>query len=589
MSDFPVKYLSQQKNKKSFLEHFQVGGKITVGYFIALGMAILGTASGLLIGEYYQGKAFKVAEVTQHELELLHQLQTAVLQSRTHQQQLIPLAENPQDFREEYDHILQHAQSIRRIWSDLISLSQEFANQEDLINGQGLNQFLLTYRNIPDQYLQQLDIIVNQVEPKILVENQGFQEAQKQLLEFTNSDLALSFDGISDDLVGMIEINYDLNESAKTTVRQASQIRIWLIVISLSGSISLAAMMAVVVSRAITQPLKDLTKVAKQVTDNSNFDLQAVVTTNDEIGILAMSLNQLIEKVKLLLLENDTRTQNLIEANEKLVSTQKQLITQERLAALGSLTAGIAHEINTPLGISISAASAVEEDTRAMRQRFGSGKMKRSDLSNFFETIEESSAMLLGNLRRAAELIQSFKQVAVDQSSEKQRSFEVKEYLQEILVQLTPTLKKTRHTIKVEGQEYLSINSYPGAFSQIITNLVMNSLAHGYEAGDSGVMEICFEQQNENLVLTYSDDGKGISPENLKQIFDPFFTTKRNQGGNGLGLHIVYNLVTQKLLGTITCDSQVGVGTKFTIHIPLNLNMVNESASVTKKEELKTV
>ena len=589
MSDFPVNYLSKQKTQKSFLERFQVGGKITVGYFIALGMAIVGTASGLLIGEYYQGKAFKVAEITQRKLELLHQLQTAVLQSRTHQQQLIPLAESSEDFQEEYAHILTHAESIKQIWSDLISLSQEFADQKDLIHSPELNQFLLIYRNVPDKYIQQLDSVVKQVEPKILVEDQEIKEAQKQLLEFTNSDLAISFDGISDDLVKLIDKKYRLNESSKIDLKQANQIRILLIVISLSGSISLAAIMAVAVSRAITQPLKDLTKVAKKVTDNSDFDLQAAVTTNDEIGILAMSLNQLIERVKFLLLENETRTQNLIETNEKLVSTQKQLIVQERLAALGSLTAGIAHEINTPLGISISAASAVEEDTRAMRQRFGSGKMKRSDLSNFFETIEESSIMLLGNLRRAAELIQSFKQVAVDQSSEKKRSFEVKEYIQEILVQLTPTLKKTRHTIKVEGKKYLSINSYPGAFSQIITNLIMNSLTHGYEAEDSGVMEICFEQQNEELVLTYSDDGKGISPEHLKQIFDPFFTTKRNQGGNGLGLHIVYNLVTQKLLGTITCDSQVGVGTKFTIHIPLNLNLVNESTSITKKEELKTV
>ena len=589
MSDFPVNYLSKQKTQKSFLERFQVGGKITVGYFIALGMAIVGTASGLLIGEYYQGKAFKVAEITQRKLELLHQLQTAVLQSRTHQQQLIPLAESSEDFQEEYAHILTHAESIKQIWSDLISLSQEFADQKDLIHSPELNQFLLIYRNVPDKYIQQLDSVVKQVEPKILVEDQEIKEAQKQLLEFTNSDLAISFDGISDDLVKLIDKKYRLNESSKIDLKQANQIRILLIVISLSGSISLAAIMAVAVSRAITQPLKDLTKVAKKVTDNSDFDLQAAVTTNDEIGILAMSLNQLIERVKFLLLENETRTQNLIETNEKLVSTQKQLIVQERLAALGSLTAGIAHEINTPLGISISAASAVEEDTRAMRQRFGSGKMKRSDLSNFFETIEESSIMLLGNLRRAAELIQSFKQVAVDQSSEKKRSFEVKEYIQEILVQLTPTLKKTRHTIKVEGKKYLSINSYPGAFSQIITNLIMNSLTHGYEAEDSGVMKICFEQQNEKLVLTYSDDGKGITPEHLKQIFDPFFTTKRNQGGNGLGLHIVYNLVTQKLLGTITCDSQVGVGTKFTIHIPLNLNMVNESASTTKKEELKAV
>lgn len=575
--------------KTLFLERFQVGSKITIGYLIALGIATLGTASGLIIGEYYQNKAFKLAETTQYELELLHQLQTAVLQSRTHQQQLIPLAENPSDFQEEYAHILEHAQGINEIWSKLTSLSQEFVDQQDLINGRELSNFLANYRHIPDQYLQQLETLVNQIESKTLTNDIEIAEAQRQLIKFTNSDLALSFDGISDDLVGLVEKNYRLNESAESNAEKANTLRIWLILISLGMSISLAALMAVLVSRSIIQPLQDLTTVAKQVSEDSNFDLQAQVKTEDEIGILANAFNQMIERVRELLLDKEKRAQELLAANQQLQATQQQLIAQERLAALGSLTAGIAHEINTPLGISISAASAVEEDAKAMRQNFSNGTMKRSEFDSFLETMEESSAMLLGNLRRAAELVQSFKQVAVDQSSEKQRSFEVREYLQEILLQLKPKLKNTRHTIKLQGSEHVSINSYPGAFSQIITNLVINSLIHAYEPQDSGVMVINFEQQGEELILIYADDGKGIKPEDVKQIFDPFFTTKRNQGGNGLGLHIVYNLVTQKLLGTIECDSQIGVGTKFTIKIPMQLNVFEEKITVTNNGSIKNV
>jgi signal transduction histidine kinase len=231
--------------------------------------------------------------------------------------------------------------------------------------------------------------------------------------------------------------------------------------------------------------------------------------------------------------------------------------------------AGIAHEINTPIGIGVTAASLLLEKTTAFSQQFENGTMKRSELGNFLDLAQQSAQMTFTNLNRAAELIQSFKRVAVDQSSESRRVFNLAAYLDEVLLQLSPKLQATSHRVEVKGDRALTLNSYPGAFSQIVTNLVLNSLLHAYEPGDSGHIFLSFAQTQNALCFEYADDGCGIPPEHLSKIFEPFFTTKRGQGGSGLGLHIVYNLVTQKLGGTIQCQSQLGRGTKFAIELPL--------------------
>jgi two-component system, NtrC family, sensor kinase len=254
---------------------------------------------------------------------------------------------------------------------------------------------------------------------------------------------------------------------------------------------------------------------------------------------------------------------------QQLRTTQNQLLEFEKMAALGNLVAGVAHEINTPIGISVTAASVLSEDATDFLTIYKSGKMKRADLETFLDTAKESSSMILANLKRAADLVQSFKQVAVDQSSESQRCFYLKEYLEEIILSLIGNLKRTKHRIEITGDTNLTLNSYPGTLSQIVTNLVMNSLIHAYAEKEAGQIQIDFKQEGEQLILQYSDDGQGIKPENMNQIFDPFFTTNRSQGSTGLGLHIVYNLITQKLRGTIQCESQVGMGTKFTLKLPI--------------------
>jgi signal transduction histidine kinase len=156
----------------------------------------------------------------------------------------------------------------------------------------------------------------------------------------------------------------------------------------------------------------------------------------------------------------------------------------------------------------------------------------------------------------------------------------VKTYLGEILLQLSPKLKPTGHAVEIRGDHTVCLDNYPGVFSQIVTNLIMNSLIHAYDVGDRGTITLGFQQIDEELVFEYEDDGNGIRPDHLNKIFEPFFTTKRGQGGSGLGLHIVYNLVTQKMGGTIQCESQVDVGTQFILKIPMQLEAVTANDSM---------
>ena len=267
------------------------------------------------------------------------------------------------------------------------------------------------------------------------------------------------------------------------------------------------------------------------------------------------------------------RTAELSEALENLKSTQKQLVESEKMAALGSLVAGVAHEINTPIGTSITVASTLADETQSFAKTVAQGQLKRSVLNNYLELAQESSQLMLRNLDRAGELIQSFKQIATDQSNLENRKFNLKQYLQEVALSLTPEIKPTPHTLMIEGDETIIVDSYPGALAQIITNLVTNSLTHAYQSGEVGKLALDIRCESDQVQLEYSDDGCGIEEKNLGKIFEPFFTTARQKGGTGLGLHIVYNLITQKLQGTIEVHSQVGSGTKFVMTIPRSVNL----------------
>ncbi|AXQ27939.1 PAS domain S-box protein [Solimonas sp. K1W22B-7] len=252
----------------------------------------------------------------------------------------------------------------------------------------------------------------------------------------------------------------------------------------------------------------------------------------------------------------------------KLQVAQGQLVQAEKLASLGSLVAGIAHEINTPVGIGVTAASHLDMEVRSMDQAVAAGSLTRSQFERFRQSVAQSSDIILMNLRRAAELIQSFKRVAVDQSSDERRRIRLKAYFEEVLVSLRPKMKATPHRIELDCPEDLQLDTIPGAWSQVLTNLVVNALSHAFEPGRPGLMRIVVDSDDSAVRVRFHDDGRGIAAENLGRIFDPFFTTRRGQGGTGLGLHIVFNIVHQTLGGSIAVDSSLGAGTCFTIGLP---------------------
>ena len=253
---------------------------------------------------------------------------------------------------------------------------------------------------------------------------------------------------------------------------------------------------------------------------------------------------------------------------DRLQETQTQLIQSEKLAALGGLVAGVAHEINTPVGISVTAASNLAEETRKMAEQYKANKISRTEFKEYLNAANQSANLILSNMERTATMVQSFKQVSVDQSTEHQRVFNLKEYSADVIRSLYPQLKSKKVRIKLDIDDQLELHSYPGAFSQILTNLVLNSLVHGFDMKDKGNINISARQADEELILEYRDDGRGISKQNLDKIYDPFFTTNK-KAGTGLGLHIVYNIVNQKLNGSITCSSEKEKGVSFRMKIPV--------------------
>jgi signal transduction histidine kinase len=254
----------------------------------------------------------------------------------------------------------------------------------------------------------------------------------------------------------------------------------------------------------------------------------------------------------------------------ELRAAQQNLIDAERLAALGGLVAGVAHEVNNPIGISLTVASSFARRSEIFEAELNSnGQLRRSQLDEFVRSSRDAAQQLVANLHRAGELIQSFKQVAVDRSHAERRQFDLSESTDQIIASLRPVLKKAAIAVTVEVPEGLLIDGYPGSYGQILTNLFLNAATHAFAGGRSGTISISAKPRGpEDVEIIFADNGAGMTPEVQRQAFDPFFTTRRNDGGTGLGLHIVYNLVTQQLGGRMMLDSRLGQGTTFRIMMP---------------------
>ncbi|RYX98647.1 MAG: PAS domain-containing sensor histidine kinase, partial [Bradyrhizobiaceae bacterium] len=256
-------------------------------------------------------------------------------------------------------------------------------------------------------------------------------------------------------------------------------------------------------------------------------------------------------------------------ALRNLRETQNSLIEAEKLAALGRLVAGVAHEVNNPVGISLTVASSLERRVARFGEEVARGDLRRSALNEFIEANRDAASQLVANLNRAAELIQSFKQVAADRNYSDQRVFDLADLTEQVVMSLKPGLRKQKLALSVECQPNLTMNSYPGPYGQVITNLLLNAVAHAFPNGEGGAVEIKVQAAGaDHVEILCSDDGIGMTPEVRRRAFDPFFTTRRDQGGTGLGLHIVYSIVTSRLGGRLHLQSEPGQGTRIQIILP---------------------
>lgn len=337
--------------------------------------------------------------------------------------------------------------------------------------------------------------------------------------------------------------------------------------------LGLIVLAGIIIALSIRRPLEDIMRAMHAIMVE-DFGHRVVGTkARDEIGAMARAVEvfraNAIAKKKA---EAELRTakENAELALVELREAQQNLIDAERLAALGGLVAGVAHEVNNPVGISLTVASSFARRSEIFDAELKSDQpLRRSKLEEFVQVCRDASQQLVANLQRAGELIQSFKQVAVDRSHAERRQFDLKEATNQIVASLRPVLRKSPITVSIGIADGLVLDSYPGAYGQVLTNLFLNAVTHGFPDGRTGTITITAAERNAQEVdIIFSDDGIGMSPDVQRQAFDPFFTTRRNRGGTGLGLHIVYNLVTQQLDGRLTLDSRPGRGTSMRITLP---------------------
>ncbi|MEH6811623.1 MAG: LuxQ periplasmic sensor domain-containing protein [Motiliproteus sp.] len=353
--------------------------------------------------------------------------------------------------------------------------------------------------------------------------------------------------------------------------------------------VAIAAIITLLMIRIGIQPLLKLVISAKSAVSERK-EIPFTPTMITEYNALGSSLKELVdsleEKEKSLQDLNEDleqrviqRTEELQKSNELLVQAQQHMVETEKMASLGQLVAGMAHEINTPLGVSLTAITTLQDEIKELQKHYKEGTISRSYLEEHINGITEGVDIAITNLINTTELVGVFKQVAVDQASEMPRVFNLGQYMEEVVRALTPMLKRQPHTLTIDGPDNIQISSYPGYLNQILTNLIQNSLIHGLQGIKEGKICLRFEKDNDYAVVHYSDNGKGMDQVTRERCFDPFYTTKRGEGSTGLGMSLIYNLTVQGLNGTLKLTTAPNEGVHFVIRIPIEGKIVEESTT----------
>jgi two-component system, NtrC family, sensor kinase len=372
-------------------------------------------------------------------------------------------------------------------------------------------------------------------------------------------------------IVGRVVVNFSRHQ---IEARLAAEIRRR---VSEALLLDLILVVALALSlRIVFDPLKRLRDGLFELATRGSDEVEELPEKRrDELGDVIRGFNAIQRRVKTIILrtreaEDAARraAQETAQALHDLRQAQESLLQAERLASLGGLVAGVAHEINTPVGIALTSASVLKEATEEMHDAIMAGAVKKSEIMKYIGTAGESARLIMNNAYRAAHLIHSFKQIAVDQVSEARRRFELRDYIGEVVSSLQPRLKKTRLDVTIDCPDNVVLDSYPGALAQVITNLTLNCVDHAFAQEQEGTIAISVRPDGDWVDMEVADNGRGIPADLLDKVFDPFVTTRRGQGGTGLGLNIVYNLIVKQFGGTIAVSSVEGQGATFTLRIP---------------------